>query len=98
MFATFAPHQKSQKQFRGFKSHFVDAVSRFDVIMLPTGATKLPGMFFCSVCARSFVHECPMMTQIRFPLLNGLFCCLVDTLPICSAGFLLRTVLSRGFG
>ena len=52
LFATFAPHQISRKQFRGYKSHFVDAVSRFDVIILPTGGNTLPGMCVCSVCVR----------------------------------------------
>ena len=63
----------SRKQFRCLKPHFVDVVSRFDVIILSTGENPLPGMFVCSVCARSSVLECPMMTQIRLPHLKGLF-------------------------
>ena len=79
MFAAFAPHQISRKQFRGYKSHFVDAVSRFDVIILQTGGTRCQEcVFVLCVCAFFFSRVSD------------------DSLPICSAAFLLRIVLSRG--
>ena len=48
----------------------------------------VPQSVLCACCG---FRECPMMMQIRLPLLNGLLGVFGDSSPICSAAFLLRT-------
>ena len=70
---------------------------RFHANVLPTGGNTSSGMFGCYVCACFLFSRVSDDDADQAPSAERPFWCVVDSLPICSAAFLLRTLLSRGF-